>query len=82
MRIKIGDKIYDGSEEPIMVIFDRDGDKETLQNALNNPNWQGKFSRNPIGYFANEADKINWMDDIGIELEEKKPLLNLIGVEL
>lgn len=82
MRIKIGNKIYDGSEEPIMIIFDRDGDKENLKLSLDNPKWQGKFARTPIGYFETEQDKINWMDDIEPELEEGKPILNLIGVEI
>lgn len=81
MRIKIGNKIYNGEDEPIMIIFDRKCDKENLKTSLENPKWQGKFMRNPVGYFKTEEDKISWMDDIPKETEQAKPILNLIGVE-
>jgi acid phosphatase class B len=82
MRIKIGDKIYNGQDEPIMVIFD-DNDKKTLLEALNNSEWQGKYAMcpHPKEYFKNQEEKIKWMDNIGEEAYRYEPL-NLIGVEL
>ncbi|KKL04225.1 hypothetical protein LCGC14_2618210 [marine sediment metagenome] len=31
MKIKVGDKVYDSSKEPVMVIFDQ-SDKESISN--------------------------------------------------
>lgn len=71
MRIKVGDKIYDGADEPIMVIF-TEHDKEVLKKALSNKKWQGTFSRNREGYFNTKEDKERWIDDIPLENSKNK----------
>jgi hypothetical protein len=34
MRVKIGDRIYDSSKEPIMLIFESDADRIEVANHL------------------------------------------------
>ena len=58
MKIKIGNKIYDGEKEPVMVIL-TDQDKKNIFDML--PHCT-KYSVYPDSYSIDEIKK--WMDEI------------------
>jgi len=57
MKVKIGDKIHDSNEEPIMLVLD-DNDKENIKNMDSN---KYKFITYPKG-MSNE-DVREWIDN-------------------
>lgn len=63
MIVKIGETVHTGNELPIMVIFN-EKDKILLREALENPNWHGKYLKSPVNYFADKNAKIAYMDNV------------------
>ena len=59
MKVKIGDKIYDSAEEPVMVIL-TDGDKKNIANML--PECS-KYCSYPDDTFKSDDDAYKWMED-------------------
>ncbi len=57
MKIKVGDKIYDGTTEPIMVIL-TDADKS---NIINMNKSATRYADAPDGYFKKTEDFLAWM---------------------
>lgn len=70
MKVKIGNKVYTGKDEPIMVLFDKN-DKDVLKHCLKQANWQGKMTQIKTGYFSTEEEKMKWIDETDVELPEK-----------
>jgi len=58
MRVKVGDKVYDGAEQPVMVIL-TDQDKENIANML--PHCT-RYCMFPDKSDKKEIDK--WMDEV------------------
>ena len=57
MKIKVGSKIYDGADQPIMVIL-TDQDKENIKNMLSECT---KYCMFPDTYSSDEIEK--WMKE-------------------
>ena len=64
MKVKIGNKIYDGETEPVMVILS-DSDKQNIKNMLAECT---KYACFPEG--LTEEFMTSWMKDIGDINEE------------
>ena len=60
MRIKIGDKIYTSTEQPIMVIL-TESDKRNIRNMHPDATRYAEFSD---GLDWTQEQKEEWMDDI------------------
>lgn len=63
MKIKVGDKVHDGEEEPIMIILTKE-DKELIKDMADDAT---KYCAYPEGeyWIANDYEKIkNWMADV------------------
>lgn len=58
MKVKIGNKIYDGNREPVMVILSA-GDKKNISNMLPNGT---KYCAFPETKFTKE-EILQWMED-------------------
>ena len=55
MKVKVGNRIYDGEEEPVMVILER-GDRENIENM---PPEYKKYCMYPDTYSTEEIKE--WM---------------------
>lgn len=56
MKVKVGDRVYDGEKEPVMVILS-DEDKKNIQDM---PNANTKYAVAPDGHFSKERF-LEWM---------------------
>lgn len=57
MKVKVGDKMYSGDEQPIMVIL-TDGDKRNITNMLPEAT---KYAEYPDTYDQEEV--LRWMEE-------------------
>jgi len=56
MKIKVGDRVYDGTEQPIMVILTAQ-DKDNIARM---PDWATKYAQYPDCWLEKEIEE--WMD--------------------
>lgn len=64
MKVKIGDQVFDSSEQPIMVIFN-EGEKELIANM--HPS-DIKFCSYPDGYHVSDVESFMAADDDQLSL--------------
>ena len=57
LKVKIGDKIYDSADEPIMIILGED-DKHNIENMLEDCSTYMSY---PDGIFETDEDAFKWM---------------------
>jgi len=67
MKVKVGDKIYDGEEIPVMVILTAQ-DKINIMHMLPAAEHYAMF---PKDYYKTEAEVLAWM-------KEEEPILKLV----
>jgi len=58
MKVKIGNKIYDSENEPVMVILS-DGDKKNIANMLEECT---RYCSHPDSWFSTDEDAYDWME--------------------